>query len=249
MCASVQMSCMHAIPTYPWPHNMATISRLLKIIGLFCQRALLKRLYSAKVTCNFKEPTNGSHLISMIIWPHYHIPWVTVWKSVSISKIMEFAPILARGLPPLHPQTHPPPPLSPPSSRRDYRLQNEYWDTHAQATRPMLRPTILVCVYVSVCVCACVCEGEGERECEREKRRERAHARPAMLVCVYVSECVCVCVCEGKRGRESEQDKGRERARARERERRERVFVCVFVCIHTYAYTYTYIYIQICFVV
>jgi len=35
-----------------------------KIIGLFCRRALQKRLYSAKETCNFKEPTNRSHLIS-----------------------------------------------------------------------------------------------------------------------------------------------------------------------------------------
>ena len=40
---------------------MATISRLLKNIGLFCERALLKRLYFAKETCHFKEPTNRSH--------------------------------------------------------------------------------------------------------------------------------------------------------------------------------------------
>jgi len=31
---------------------------LLKIIGLFCKRALYKRLHSAKETYNFKEPTN-----------------------------------------------------------------------------------------------------------------------------------------------------------------------------------------------
>ena len=42
---------------------MATISRLLKIIGLFCKRALSKRRYSAKETYNFKEPTNRSHPI------------------------------------------------------------------------------------------------------------------------------------------------------------------------------------------
>jgi len=34
---------------------VATISRLLKIIGIFCKRALEKRLYSAKETYNFKE--------------------------------------------------------------------------------------------------------------------------------------------------------------------------------------------------
>ena len=39
------------------------MSRLLKIIGLFCKRVPSKRLYSAKETYTFKEPTNRSHLI------------------------------------------------------------------------------------------------------------------------------------------------------------------------------------------
>jgi len=43
---------------------VATISRLLKIVGLFCKRALQNRLYSAKDTYNFKEPTNRSHPIA-----------------------------------------------------------------------------------------------------------------------------------------------------------------------------------------
>ena len=43
--------------------GVATISRLLEIIGLFCKSALQKRRYSAKETCNFKEPTNRSHPI------------------------------------------------------------------------------------------------------------------------------------------------------------------------------------------
>ena len=34
-------------------HGVATISRLLRIQGLFCKRALQKRLYSAKETYNF----------------------------------------------------------------------------------------------------------------------------------------------------------------------------------------------------
>jgi len=38
-------------------YGAATISRLHTIIGLFCKRALQKRLYSAKETYNFKEPT------------------------------------------------------------------------------------------------------------------------------------------------------------------------------------------------
>ena len=45
-------------------YGVATISRLLKIIGLFCKRALQKRRYSAKETYNFKEPTTRSHPMS-----------------------------------------------------------------------------------------------------------------------------------------------------------------------------------------
>jgi len=43
--------------------GVATISRLLKMIRLFCKRALWKRLYSAEGTDNSKEPTNRSHPI------------------------------------------------------------------------------------------------------------------------------------------------------------------------------------------
>ena len=42
---------------------LATISRLLKIIGLFCKRDLQKRPIVCKETYNFKEPTNRSHPI------------------------------------------------------------------------------------------------------------------------------------------------------------------------------------------
>jgi len=49
-------------------YGVASISRLLKIIGLFCKRALKKRLYSAKETYDFKEPTNQSHPI-----PKYYV--------------------------------------------------------------------------------------------------------------------------------------------------------------------------------
>ena len=49
-------------------YGVATISRLLKITGLFCKRALWKRLYSAKETYHVKEPTNRSHPISNIVF-------------------------------------------------------------------------------------------------------------------------------------------------------------------------------------
>ena len=45
-------------------YGVATISRLLKMIGLFCKRDLSKRRYSAKETYTLKEPTNRSHPIS-----------------------------------------------------------------------------------------------------------------------------------------------------------------------------------------
>ena len=42
---------------------MATISRMLKNIGLFCKRALQKRPVFCKETCIFKHPTHRSHPI------------------------------------------------------------------------------------------------------------------------------------------------------------------------------------------
>jgi len=44
----------------------ATISRLLKITGLFCKRDLEKKRYSAKETYNLKEPTNRRHRIECV---------------------------------------------------------------------------------------------------------------------------------------------------------------------------------------
>jgi len=65
--ATVQR-CACALICVPWlihmcdmKYGVATTCRLLKIIGLFCKRALLKRLYSARETCNFKERTSRSH--------------------------------------------------------------------------------------------------------------------------------------------------------------------------------------------
>jgi len=44
-------------------YGVALVSRLLKIIGLFCKRALQKRPIFSEETYNFKEPTNRSHPI------------------------------------------------------------------------------------------------------------------------------------------------------------------------------------------
>jgi len=52
------------------PYRLATISRLLQIIGLFCKRALYNnRLYPAKETYHFKEPTDRGHPIKGPVCP------------------------------------------------------------------------------------------------------------------------------------------------------------------------------------
>jgi len=48
---------------FAFGYQVATISRLLKSIGLFCKRALQKRSIFSKETYNFREPTNRSHPI------------------------------------------------------------------------------------------------------------------------------------------------------------------------------------------
>ena len=61
-----------------WAHDtyeVATISRLPKNTDLFCKRTLEKRLYSAKETYIFQEPTNHSHPIwaLVIIYERYQL--------------------------------------------------------------------------------------------------------------------------------------------------------------------------------
>ena len=53
--------CLRSLLIVATPYGVATISRLLKMIGLFCKRALYNRRYSAKETYYFEEPTNRSH--------------------------------------------------------------------------------------------------------------------------------------------------------------------------------------------
>jgi len=69
------------VSTIAISYVVATLGRLLKIIGLFCKRALWKRLYSAKETYSFKGPTNRSHHIARWLWKC--IP--RGWKFANIS--------------------------------------------------------------------------------------------------------------------------------------------------------------------
>jgi len=55
-----QKSLLHVSLDY----GVASVSRIDKILGLFCKRALQTRLYSAKETCIFSDPTNRSHPIA-----------------------------------------------------------------------------------------------------------------------------------------------------------------------------------------
>jgi len=70
-------------------YGVATISRLLKIIGLFCKRAQWKRLYSAKETNTFKEPTNRSHPICI----HSTVLRVAVCCSGNVDIVRWVSPI------------------------------------------------------------------------------------------------------------------------------------------------------------
>jgi len=46
-------------------YGVASVSRIDKIIGLLCKRALQKRPYFAKETCNLIDPTDRSHPINV----------------------------------------------------------------------------------------------------------------------------------------------------------------------------------------
>jgi len=64
---SIQIGVLGLLKSYV----VASIGRLLTMIGLFCKRALWKRRYSAKETCIFKEPTNRSHpMLSSLYHAH-----------------------------------------------------------------------------------------------------------------------------------------------------------------------------------
>jgi len=76
VCLHVCVHWMH-VYTMVWHHyGVATINRLLKIIGLFCKRALQKRPIFCKETNDLKEPTNHSHPIPLT--PHTsHTPYLS----------------------------------------------------------------------------------------------------------------------------------------------------------------------------
>jgi len=56
------------LSTFTCNYWVATIDRLLEIIGLFCKRDIEKRHFPAKENYKFKEPTNRSHPIPHPCW-------------------------------------------------------------------------------------------------------------------------------------------------------------------------------------
>jgi len=53
------LTCMYVSLVY----GVASVSRIDEIIGLFCKRALLKRLFSVQMTCTLIDLTDRSHPI------------------------------------------------------------------------------------------------------------------------------------------------------------------------------------------
>jgi len=83
-CMSNNESNPHSVVWMPLTarYGEATISRLLKIVCLFCKRALWKRLYSAKEIYDFKEPTNRSHpILSCLYTARYYIDYIQ-WQQI-----------------------------------------------------------------------------------------------------------------------------------------------------------------------
>jgi len=81
---NLEMLC-HPICNWLYCINVAANCTKRKVIGLFCKRALQKRLYSAKETYHLKEPTNRSHRIvaqkGSLFWH------MNVWRRAAYSDV------------------------------------------------------------------------------------------------------------------------------------------------------------------
>jgi len=92
------MTLNHTSDEYVHPHlyGVASISTLLKILGLFCRISFLVQGSFAKETYNFQKPTNRSQPISyhlsrmctcqMIHWSH-HIFFLVAFHHTSVEGV------------------------------------------------------------------------------------------------------------------------------------------------------------------
>jgi len=80
-------------------YGVATLSRIDKMTGLFCKRALYKRRYSAKETCHFIDPTDRSHPIVYIYVTHiksmYYLRSAYICYSYTIVCVIDIVYIYA----------------------------------------------------------------------------------------------------------------------------------------------------------
>jgi len=88
-----------------YTYGVANIIRLLKMRGLFCKRAVWRRWYSAKETCNFKEPTHRSRPIEPVNQGDAMTSDSTNWNDRSLAKepykrdfILQKRPMILRSL-------------------------------------------------------------------------------------------------------------------------------------------------------
>ena len=94
----LMMSCLFGNIPEKLTYGVATMSRMLKNICLFCKRALQKRLVFCKETCIFKHPTHRSHPIStrknnssfvqiwlIEAWMYEFVTWIWVYEYLYIS--------------------------------------------------------------------------------------------------------------------------------------------------------------------
>jgi len=177
-------------------YGVATVSRIDKIIGLFCKRALQKRRYSAKDTYILIDPTDRSHPIlkecvnvnngdnesvEFLHRPGGEIFSACVCVCVCVC-VSVFMCVCARvcvcvfmcicECVVLHPIL------------RFYQPVDRH---------------VLVCMCVCVCACVCMCVRARVRLCVCV----RVHVCACVCACacdVCVCVCVCVCICVGVAG-------------------------------------------------
>jgi len=140
---------------------------------LFCKRALCKRRYSAKETCNLNEPTNRSP------------PPISLYAGSMFffcaSMFCEYAHTATHCSTLQHTATHCN------TLQHTATTRRRVWGRASMCCHVLFllrrSPSRVQFVYVCVCVCMCVCMCVCVCVCV------------SVRACVCESVCVCVCVC------------------------------------------------------
>jgi len=140
--------------------SVASISRLLTIIGLFCKRALQKRQYSAKETYNWECATR--HIIMLLLL-------LITWSVASISRLLKITSLFCKRAPQKRIY----------SAKETYNLKEPSNRSHPIPLCGRLHLCVCVCGRVCVYVYLCV------RVCVRES--VCVHVCVCVCVCVFVS--------------------------------------------------------------